>query len=179
MLGPTSLLLLLVAMGNGHAILPRDDAPSLAPVLPPAPAKTKALTVYFESSSKVIDGHGTRRFNSRWLFYGRELSGLPEPCLGKELAWRVVHAGPGSTKPIDMPAWPSNPEINDNKYKDRGLLGELACRYMNDGTNAGRLFCPSVPGGIECKEDPNHNKPENTITCSDGELRRPVAFCEW
>ena len=52
-----------------------------------------------------------------------------------------------SEKQDDMPDWPSNPEIHREDFDEPSVLPQ-GCYYRNDGTNAGGLFCPDLPGGL-------------------------------
>jgi hypothetical protein len=63
------------------------------------------------------------------------------------------------------------------------LFGE-GCEYKNDGATAGRLFCPSKPGGIDCLHDPADKNPDDLsaekgiYNCGDWD-REPVFICSW
>jgi hypothetical protein len=147
---------------------------------PQEPQPTKALSINFESKfdhSTGGDFDETRIwFRRTWLFYEHNI-GDAVGCFDRDQAWQF--AEPMTELENDMPEWPSNPEINSMNLADASILPQ-DCSYRNDGTNAGRLFCPNLPdGSVGCKEHEDRKKPEKTYQCSDDTYRRAAVVCEF
>jgi hypothetical protein len=156
----------------------KEEEPPQDPQEDPKP--TKALSINFESKYDHTEGEAadwvTLWFKRTWLFYEHNI-GDPVGCFDRENAWQFEESM--SEKQDDMLDWPSNPEINREDFDEPSVLPQ-GCYYRNDGTNAGRLFCPDLPGGgVNCKEHEDRKKPEKTYECGDKGRRRAAVVCEW
>lgn len=147
---------------------------------PEDPKPTKALSINFETKYDHTEGAApewvTLWFKRTWLFYEHNI-GDPVGCFDRENAWQFEE--PMSEKKDDMPDWPANPEINREDFDEPSILPQ-GCYYRNDGTNAGRLFCPDLPGGgVNCKEHEDRKNPDKWYECGDEARRRAAVVCEW
>lgn len=140
---------------------------------------TKALTIVFQSKFDHDEGEApefvTSWFRRTWLFFEHNI-GDPVECFDEDNAWHFEE--PQSYNQEDEPAWPSNPEINSEDLDDATILPQ-GCTYRNDGTNAGRLFCPDFE--VNCKEHGDHKKEDKWYPCGDNNdpRRRAAVVCEW
>lgn len=156
------------------------DADTEPPPPVPPPSPTKALTITFQSIYDHTEGEApdwvTLWFKRTWLFYEHNI-GDPVGCFNTDDAWQFEE--PQSETKEDEPAWPSNPEINSEDFDEPSILPQ-GCSYRNDGTNAGRLFCPDFEGGgVNCKEHEDHMKADKWYDCGDNDRRRVAVVCEW
>jgi len=86
----------------------------------------------------------------------------------------LLKVGAGNSDPglYEHPGWPGG------TYPLK--IDGTDCKYMNDGSNVGALFCDGEKDPIECKED-GENKGKGK-ECDMGLWaihQHPIIFCEW
>ncbi|KAF1961810.1 hypothetical protein CC80DRAFT_436156 [Byssothecium circinans] len=138
--------------------------PTTAPQ-PEPPKKTQALSVIFQNY--VDEASNT----NSWLFFRTDI-GVSKLCERDNKALLKVNAKNNDPGLYEHPGWPGG------TYPLK--IDGTDCKYMNDGTNVGALFCDGRKDPIECKED-GQNKGKGK-QCDSGLWaihQHPVVFCEW
>ncbi|KAH7074078.1 SGNH hydrolase-type esterase domain-containing protein [Paraphoma chrysanthemicola] len=154
----------------------RDNPKAGSPPSPgssPAPAprpRTKALSILLEQIIWPVPPT-----EQRWIFF--------ETKYGEPVGCRDID---NTSLKRKTPDDHNLGAINDlekiypgpAEHELRGLWGE-DCVYKNDGSNAGRLFCPSAgDAGYECWEEPQKGK-DGAFECDEMITRHAAITCEW
>jgi hypothetical protein len=124
----------------GYTIEGIDETPQPPTTTPPPepPKKSKALSIIFQN---YIDE--ASNMNS-WLFFRTDI-GVSKLCEKDDKASLKVDAGNSDPGLYEHPGWPGG------TYPLK--IDGTDCKYMNDGSNVGALFCDDKKDPIECKED--------------------------
>ena len=144
---------------NGNPATPPQTQP------PPAPKKTKALSIILQNIITEIDN------TNNWLFLLTD-QGQSALCSNDKNNKPVLTtpAG-GDPSMVDNPPWPGG----SYPFKIDGM----DCEYKNDGQNAGALWCKEKNGqAISCYADEMKDKKEDK-TCDIGVYEHAVVYCEW
>jgi len=155
----------------------RDDPkpPPAQGSSPPSPAnepkpKTKALSILLEQIVWYIPPT-----EQRWIFFETKYQEAVRCRDEDDPSMKITVADNHDFSRID--------DLNGlypgpNEVQLKGLWGE-DCVYKSDGSNAGRLFCPSSGDvGYECKEEPQKGN-AGSFMCLDYITRHPAIICEW
>lgn len=150
-------------------VTPRDDPPEILP------KSGRGLVVALYD---VVSPHfGGADIDYTWKFFTTP-SGRGIDCsLGTDPVVEIKPEGPSDAKfghnlnfdsKTNMP-WPGG----DFKLTIDGQ----ECHYKNNGSNAGRLFCPTRE--IACEEDRARKENDDIQTCSGFTMMKPNVWCKF
>ncbi|KAH7389216.1 hypothetical protein BKA64DRAFT_747802 [Cadophora sp. MPI-SDFR-AT-0126] len=150
---------------------PRDDEP--AEVLPKS--GRGLIIAYWAQVSPKFGGGGN--VDQSWKFFTTPLGRGPDCSLGTDPVVEINPEGPSDAK--------FGPNLNfDSKTNMPWPGGEFKlmidgqeCHYKNDGSNAGRLFCPTRE--ISCDADRARKENDDAQRCNGYNFLKPNVFCQF
>lgn len=135
------------------------------------PSKGKSLSIAMTS---IVNSHsGSATIDYSWNFYTTSVGKAVGSC-GETDGKKIEPQGPTDYKlpsgtNMDKAPWPAG----DFKLN----IEDQDCYYKCDGTNPGRLFCPSRQ--IECKKDDAKEKADGVKKCGSRVNFRAVVYCDF